>query len=112
MPRAQTKKAKSVSTPWDQFITPLDDRVVVEIMGASEKTPGGLYIPASVQEKPHRGRVLAVGQGHRDRKGRLRPLDVKRGDEVLLGSHMGPAMKLNGTEVLILRESDLVGVIN
>lgn len=89
---------------------PLDDRLLVEKLVASDRTPGGLYIPDMAQERPTKGKVIAVGSGHRDAKGRIRPLDVKVGDVVLFTQWSGSEIELDGTTYLIMRETDLLGV--
>lgn len=92
--------------------TPLDDRVLIRREGVSQMTPGGIYIPDMVaaSERPNRGTVLAVGRGHRDKKGRLRPLDVKKGDEVMFNSYAGSEVNIGGLDYLILREDDIIAV--
>ncbi|MDX9732474.1 MAG: co-chaperone GroES [Bdellovibrionales bacterium] len=101
------------------MFSPLDDRILIERVGASDRTPGGLYIPDSVKERPTKGVVVAVGRGHRDAKGRIRPLDVKVGDVVLFSAWAGSEIELSstigqsaavGTSYLIMRETDLLGV--
>lgn len=92
------------------FLMPLDDRLLVEKLVASDRTPGGLYIPDMAQERPTKGKVIAVGSGHRDAKGRIRPLDVKIGDVVLFTQWSGSEIELDGTTYLIMRETDLLGV--
>lgn len=90
--------------------TPLDDRIVVQRVAAEEKTAGGLYIPDSAQEKPTTGKVVAVGRGHRDAKGRMRPCDVKVGDEVLFSAWAGTEIEVDGLPYVLMRETDLLGV--
>ena len=90
---------------------PLHDRVVVQRVDAEEKSKGGIIIPDTAKEKPQEGKVVAVGPGGRDEAGKLTPLDVKVGDRVLLGKYSGTEVKLDGEEALILREDDIVGVI-
>lgn len=111
--KKKTKNSsQSKSLKWDQFITPLDDRVIVSVEEAATQTPGGLYIPSTANaDRPSRGRVLVVGRGHLDKKGRLKPMAVQIGDEVLFAAFSGTEMKLQGQEVLILREADLLGVV-
>lgn len=92
------------------FLMPLDDRLLVEKLVASDRTPGGLYIPDMAQERPTKGKVIAVGSGHRDAKGRIRPLDVKVGDVVLFTQWAGGEIELDGSTYLIMREGDLLGV--
>ena len=90
---------------------PLHDRVVVRRIGAEEKTKGGIIIPDSAQEKPQEGEVIAVGPGGRDESGKLIPIDVKPGSRVLFGKWSGTEVKLDGEELLIMKESDIMGVI-
>jgi chaperonin GroES len=90
---------------------PLHDRVVVRRVGSEEKTSGGIIIPDTAQEKPSEGEIIAVGSGARDEAGKLVPLDVKAGDRVLFGKWSGTEVKLNGEDLLIMKESDIMGVI-
>ena len=90
---------------------PLHDRVVVRRLDSQEKTKGGIIIPDSAKEKPQEGEVIAVGPGGRDEAGKLIPLDVKAGDKVLFGKWSGTEVKLDGQELLIMKESDIIGVI-
>jgi chaperonin GroES len=90
---------------------PLHDRVVVRRIEADEKTRGGIIIPDSAREKPSEGEVIAVGPGARDESGKLVPLDVKPGDRVLFGKWSGTEVKIAGEDLLIMKESDLMGVI-
>jgi chaperonin GroES len=90
---------------------PLHDRVVVRRITADEKTAGGIIIPDSAKEKPQEGEVIAVGPGGRDENGKLTPIDVKKGDRVLFGKWSGTEVKLDGEELLIMKESDIMGVI-
>ena len=90
---------------------PLHDRVVVRRVESEEKTAGGIIIPDTAKEKPQEGEVTAVGPGARDETGKLVPLDVKVGDRILFGKYSGSEIKLNGEEHLILREEDILGVI-
>ena len=92
-------------------IRPLQDRVIVKRVKAEEKTKGGIIIPDTAKEKPIEGEVIAVGNGKVQDDGKLRPLDVKVGDRVLFGKYSGTEVKLDGEEALILREDDIVGVI-
>jgi len=91
---------------------PLHDRVVVRRIEQEEKTKGGIIIPDTAKEKPQEGEVLAVGPGTRDDQGRVHALDVKVGDRVLFGKWSGTEIKLDGVEFLVMKESDIVGVIN
>ena len=90
---------------------PLHDRVVVRRIGAEEKTKGGIIIPDTAQEKPQEGEVIAVGPGGRDEAGKLIPIDLKTGDRVLFGKWSGSEVKIDGEELLIMKESDVMGVI-
>jgi len=91
-------------------IRPLQDRVVVKRMEEERTSAGGIVIPDSATEKPSRGEVLAVGNGKVTSNGDVRPLDVKAGDQVLFGKYAGTEIKLDGDEVLIMREEDILGV--
>ena len=90
---------------------PLHDRVVVERITADQKTAGGIIIPDSAQEKPQQGKIVAVGPGGRDESGKLIPVDVKPGDRVLFGKWSGTEVKIDGQEFLIMKESDIMGVL-
>ena len=90
---------------------PLHDRVLVRRVEAEEKTAGGIIIPDTAKEKPQEGEVLAVGTGVRDESGKLTPLDVKEGDKILFGKWSGTEVRLNGEDLLIMKESDILGVI-
>ena len=90
---------------------PLHDRVVVRRIDAEEKTKGGIIIPDTVKEKPQEGEIIAVGSGARDEAGKLVPLDVKAGDRVLFGKWSGTEVKIDGEDLLIMKESDIMGVI-
>ena len=90
---------------------PLHDRVVVRRIAAEEKTKGGIIIPDTAQEKPQEGEVIAVGPGGRDEAGKMIPIDLKVGDRVLFGKWSGTEVKLDGEELLIMKESDIMGVI-
>ena len=90
---------------------PLHDRVVVKRIEADEKTKGGIIIPDTAKEKPSQGEVVAVGPGGRDETGKLIPMDIKAGDKVLFGKWSGTEVKLDGEELLIMKESDIMGVL-
>jgi chaperonin GroES len=90
---------------------PLHDRVVVKRIEAEEKSKGGIIIPDTAQEKPQEGEVVAVGPGGRDESGKLIPIELKSGDRVLFGKWSGTEVKLEGDELLIMKESDIMGVI-
>ena len=105
-PPAKAADMKSV-------FTPLDDRVMIERAGKMDRTPGGLYIPdtVSASDRPNQGLVVAVGRGHRDKKGRIRPLDVKLGDTVMFNGYGGSEVKIDGREFLVLREEEIIAVV-
>ena len=91
---------------------PLHDRVVVKRIDAEEKSAGGIIIPDTAKEKPSQGEVISVGPGGRDEAGKLIPLDVKAGDRVLFGKWSGTEVKIDGVEYLIMKESDIMGVLD
>ena len=91
---------------------PLHDRVVVKRIEQEEKTKGGIIIPDTAKEKPQEGEVIAVGPGGRNEDGEIVPLDVKAGDRVLFGKWSGTEVKIDGEELLIMKESDLLGIID
>lgn len=90
---------------------PLHDRVVVKRVKSEEKTQGGIIIPETAKEKPQEGEVISVGPGMRDESGKLNALDVKAGDRVLFGKWSGTEVKLDGEDLLIMKESDIMGVL-
>jgi chaperonin GroES len=90
---------------------PLGDRVLVRRVEEEEKTRGGIIIPDTAKEKPQEGEVIAVGPGARDETGKIQPLDVKVGDRILFGKWSGTEVKLNGEDLLIMKESDILGVL-
>jgi chaperonin GroES len=92
-------------------IRPLQDRVIVTRVEEEEKTKGGIIIPDTAKEKPQEGKVVAVGKGKVNDDGKLTPLDVKPGDKILFGKYSGTEVKLNGEEYLIMREDDILGVL-
>ncbi len=93
-------------------LRPLHDRVLVRRVTAEEKTAGGIIIPDTAKEKPQEGEVIAIGTGTLSEKGDLRPLDVKSGDRILFGKWSGTEVKLDGEELLIMKESDIMGVLD
>jgi len=104
---------KSIS--YEEFnmkFRPLHDRVVVKRVDEDTKTKGGIIIPETAQEKPMQGKIIAVGPGARDESGKLVPLDVKKGDTVLFGKWSGTEVKIDGDELLIMKESDIMGVLD
>jgi len=91
---------------------PLQDQVLIKrLEDDTEKTKGGLYIPDSAKEKPQQGKVMAVGKGRVNDEGKITPLDVKTGDKVLFGKYSGSEIKVDGEELLIMREEDILGVV-
>ena len=90
---------------------PLHDRVLVRRIEADEKTAGGIIIPDTAKEKPSQGEVIAVGPGSRDESGKLIPIDLKAGDRVLFGKWSGTEIKIDGEDLLIMKESDVLGVV-
>jgi chaperonin GroES len=111
--------AKAFSAPstkkvdLSNFVTPLDDRLMVQLTGAEKMTAGGLYIPDTVADVSGnlQGFVVSVGRGHRNRKGQVRPMDLKVGDKILFSEYAGTKLKIQNQDVLILRESDVLGVV-
>jgi len=93
-------------------IQPLADRVIVERVDAMEKSAGGLYIPDTAKEKPQEGKVVAVGKGKRKDDGTVIPMDVKKGDRILFGKYSGNDVTVNGKEYIIMREEDILGILN
>jgi chaperonin GroES len=91
---------------------PLHDRVVVRRLTAEEKTAGGIIIPDTAKEKPQEGEVVAVGPGARNEQGQIIPLEVKAGDRILFGKWSGTEVKIDGEELLIMKESDIMGIID
>jgi len=92
-------------------IRPLQDRVIVQRIQEEEKTKGGIIIPDTAKEKPQEGKVIAVGKGKVGEDGKVIPLDVKNGDKILFGKYSGTEVKLDGEEYLIMREEDILGII-
>ena len=91
---------------------PLHDRVLVKRIEGEEKTKGGIIIPDTAKEKPMEGKVIAVGSGVRNEDGKLTPLDVKAGDRILFGKWSGTEVKMDGDELLIMKESDILGIVD
>jgi len=112
--KTRLSKPKLVSVPVaDLEFTPLDSRVLVKKEGVSDRTPGGIFIPGTVdQEKPNRGTIISVGRGQMDKKGRVKPMDVKKGDQIIYSAYSGENIEFNGQEVLLLREEDILGIIS
>jgi chaperonin GroES len=90
---------------------PLHDRVVVKRLEGEEKTKGGIIIPDTAKEKPQEGQIVAVGPGARDEAGKLVPLDVKAGDRILFGKWSGTEVKVDGQDLIIMKESDILGIV-
>ncbi|MFZ3233972.1 MAG: co-chaperone GroES [Stellaceae bacterium] len=93
-------------------LRPLQDRILIRRVEPEAKTSGGIFIPDTAQEKPMEGEVVAVGPGARDENGRLYPLDVKSGDRVLFGKWSGTEVKLDGEDLMIMKESDVMGIVD
>jgi len=92
-------------------LRPLHDRVLIRRLNAEEKTKGGIIIPDTAQEKPMEGKVVSAGSGARGEDGKVVPLDVKKGDRILFGKWSGTEVKVDGEELLIMKESDIMGII-
>jgi len=92
-------------------LRPLHDRVLVEPLEAEEKSAGGIIIPDTAKEKPMEGKIIAVGSGARSEDGKITPLDVKKGDRILYGKWSGTEVKIEGSELLIMKESDIMGIV-
>ncbi len=92
-------------------LRPLQDRILVKRLEEETKTAGGIFIPETAKEKPQRGEIVAVGNGKKTDDGKVLPLDVKKGDKVLFGKYAGTEIKVDGQEYLIMREDDILGVI-
>ena len=92
-------------------IRPLGDRILVKRIKEEEKTKGGIIIPDTAKEKPQEGEIVSVGPGARDESGKIQPLDVKKGDKILFGKWSGTEIKLDGKDLLIMKESDILGVL-
>ena len=92
-------------------LRPLQDRIIVKRMEEEQKTAGGLFIPETAKEKPQRGEIVAVGNGKKTEEGKVLPLDVKVGDKVLFGKYAGTEIKVDGDEYLMMREDDLLAVV-
>src|SRR3978361_1770645 len=104
-------KRKTTSGEIRMKFRPLHDRVVVRRLTAEEKTAGGIIIPGTAKEKPMEGEIVAVGSGARNERGEIVALDVKQGDRILFGKWSGTEVKIDGEELLIMKESDIMGVI-
>lgn len=111
---AKTMVKAAPQIPWTDFMTPLDDRVLVRLAAAEKVTAGGLYIPDTVSDSSGnlKGEVVAIGRGHRDAKGRMRPMDVSVGNHVIFAEFSGAKMNLQNEDLVLLRESELLGVLS
>lgn len=113
--KASPAKNTRASVPAVKFnsksLTPLDDRLLVTVEAPAETTAGGIIIPGTMSERPSRGTVVASGRGRRGKKGNLRPLDVEVGDTVLFGEYAGMKIEIDGQELLILREEEVLGIV-
>lgn len=105
---------KIVKVDFSNWVTPLDDRILVQVAEEERVTPGGLYIPDTVADVSgnFKGLVVAVGRGHQDKKGKIRPLDVKNGDTVVFSQFSGSKIEYQGQTVIFLREADVLGIVN
>ena len=92
-------------------LKPLSDRVIVSPLAAEEKTAGGIIIPDTAKEKPQEGEVVAVGAGAKSEEGKVTPLDVKAGDKILFGKWSGTEVKIDGEDLIIMKESDILGIV-
>lgn len=109
---AKVTPKKMEKIDWNRFLTPLDDRIIVQSATAEKMTAGGLFIPdTSMVKAQSRGTVLAIGRGHLNKKGKVRPMDVQAGDVVLFEEYAGSKANLNGADVRILRESEILGIV-
>ncbi len=111
---AQARDHKTKVGSISKMFTPLDDRILVERDGVADRTPGGLYIPdtATSVDRPTRGKVVAVGRGHLDKKGRVKPLDVRLGDTVMFAPYSGSEIKIEGLDLLVIRESEIIAIVD
>lgn len=108
-----TTKDKKPDSFFKSYLKPLDDRIVVMVIEAEKMTPGGLHIPESVtdQASNHEGRVMAIGRGHMNKKGKVKPLDVSVGDKVVFSVFSGSHVDVDGSSIMVIRESDLLGIV-
>lgn len=109
--KAQSGKTTQKSADLSGVFSPLDDRILIQRAGVSDRTPGGLFIPETVADRPNQGKVVAVGRGHRDKKGRIKPLDVQLGDTVMYAPYSGSEISINGLDVIVLREVDVLAIM-
>lgn len=112
--RAAVEKTPKKALDLSGFVTPLDDRLMIQVSSAERKTPGGLFIPDTVADTSGNleGVVVAVGRGHMDKKGRVHPMDVKVGDQIVFPQYAGSKIKIQNEDLIILRESEVMGVVS
>ena len=105
---------KKETINFDNWVTPLDDRVLVQLISTERTTPGGLYIPDTVADVSgnFQGKVVSVGRGHLDKKGKVRPLDVCKGDQVVFSQFSGSKIEFQGNTLIFIRESEVLGIVN
>jgi chaperonin GroES len=111
-PKPSAKKQPTIKIDLQKLLIPLEDRLLVHAEGPSETTAGGIFIPGTAEQRPNRGRVLAKGRGRRNKKGQIRPLDVSVGEFVLFPEFAGTQVTLEGQDLLILREEEVLGVVS
>ncbi len=113
MKLASPKASKKSSVKWNEFVTPLDDRLMVQIIEGEKRTAGGLYIPDTASDVTgnKQGVAVAVGRGHRDAHGKIRPMDVQIGDKVVFAEYAGSKIDLLGETLILLRESEVMGIL-
>ncbi len=115
-PQVKAKKSSPASVSkkrnFSHVFTPLDDRILVDVLPPETKTAGGLFIPDIAQNRQNRGVVVAVGPGRRNKKAKLRPMDVQMGDQIIYAEYAGTAIEVLGQEVLILREDEVIAIVN
>lgn len=104
-------RAKKTTNDLSGLFTPLDNRILIRRTGESDRTPGGLYIPETVSERPNQGKVVAVGRGKRDKKGRLHPLDVQLGDVVMFAPYAGSELEVGGEALIVLKEDEVLAIV-
>src|SRR5512139_654674 len=111
MPSIRPLTARTMERSSNMNIRPLHDRIIVERLEEETRTAGGLIIPDTAKEKPQQGKVIAVGKGKKTEDGKVLPLDVKVGDKILFGKYAGTEIKIEGKELLMMREDDVLGVV-
>ena len=110
---APVKTKDNSKVKWSEFVTPLDDRIIVQVSNAERKTAGGLYIPdtTDLDSENTQGIAVSVGRGHRNKYGKLRPMDVRIGDRVVFSPYLGSKIELLGETLILLRESEVMGIV-